>query len=86
MEDPRRPPVGNAPPGADATAAGAFAPPPGSGRSVTAFVAALVAVVCGVAGVLLFFTGLPAWYGVLVLAVASVAAVVWVGALRRSRR
>ena len=65
----------NAPPGPDATAAGAFAPPRGSGRSVATFVAALVLLVCGEAGVLSSFTDIPVGYRVLLLAAAVPAAV-----------
>ncbi|MGY1915068.1 hypothetical protein [Blastococcus sp. SYSU DS0973] len=73
-------------PPADATAAGAFAPPPGGGRSVLTFLAATVLLVCGVTGVLSFFTELPASYRVLLLAAAALAAAVLVVNLRRGRR
>ncbi|WP_346621089.1 hypothetical protein [Blastococcus montanus] len=89
MEDSRRPSgIGDRTPrpAPDTTAAAAFAPPPGSGRSVLTFVSALVLVVCGVAGVLSFFTEIPAGYGVLLLAVAAAAAVVLTVLLRRAPR
>ncbi|MGY2083309.1 hypothetical protein [Blastococcus sp. SYSU DS0539] len=73
-------------PPADATAAGAFAPPPGGGRSVLTFLAATVLLVCGVTGVLSFFTDLPWGYRVLLLGAAALAAVALVLNLRRGRR
>ena len=89
MEHPRRPGGSGddlAPPDPDATAAGAFAPPPGSGRSVLVFLSAVVVVTCGVAGALLLLTEVPAGYGLLLLAVALIAGVVLGAAVRRGRR
>ena len=85
MDDPRRTPGAGTPDDRpDATTADAFAPPPGARRGVATFVAALVLVVCAVAGVLSFFTEIAVGYGLLLLAVALVAAAALVG-LRRSR-
>ncbi|RZU33988.1 hypothetical protein [Blastococcus saxobsidens] len=85
MDDPRRTPgVGDRDRRPDATTADAFAPPPGTRRTVLTFVAALVFVVCGVAGVLSFFTEFPVGYRVLILAVALGAGAALV-ALRRMR-
>ncbi|MGY2066935.1 hypothetical protein [Blastococcus sp. SYSU DS0619] len=72
-------------PPADATVAGAFAPPPGGGRSVLTFLAATVLLTCGVTGVLSFATELAWGYRVLLLAVAALAAVGLVVNLRRAR-
>ena len=85
VDDPRRTPGAGTPDDRpDATTADAFAPPPGARRGVATFVAALVLVVCGVAGVLSFFTEIPVGYRLLLLALAAVAAVALIG-IRRSR-
>ena len=85
MDDPRRTSgAGNHDRRPDATTADAFAPPPGTKQAVLTFVAALVLVVCGVAGVLSFFTEFPVGYRVLLLAVALGAGAALV-ALRRTR-
>ena len=87
MDDPRRTQGAgdHPPPGRDTTAAGAFAPPPGSGRSVATFTAALVLVVCGVTGVLSFFTEIPVVHRILLLGAAVLAAVAVVLLRRRPR-
>lgn len=65
------------------TVAAAFSPPAPGRRAVPLFVAVTLAVVCGVAGVLLPFTEIPAAWSVLLLAVAVLAGGWAVVALRR---
>jgi hypothetical protein len=67
----------------DTVAAAAAAPPPRSPRALGLFLATLVLIVCGVAGVLLLFTAVPVGYAVVLLALASVAAVCLGMLLRR---
>ena len=74
---------GRRPPGPDATTAAAFAPPPAERRSIELFVAALLLAVCGVTGVLSFFTAYPVGYRVLLLLVALLSAVALWRLLRR---
>ena len=73
------------PPGPDTTTAAAFAPPPAERRSIESVVAALLLVVCGVTGVLSFFTAYPVGYRVLLLVVAVLSGVVLWRLLRRRR-